>query len=105
MSASRQKQSTGTRIRRALSGLLLGMMVSAVGGSLWAIDPPPEGAEKGALVPLKTSSEATNELMQPVIRVIDPSGPSDTSWSWFNVGLSNQLKQASSATPVVLDAY
>ena len=105
MSVSLQKQSTGTRIRRALSGLLLGMMVSAVGGSLWAADPPSEGAEKGGLVPLRTSAEVTNEGLQPVVRVTDPSGPSDTSWSWFNVGLSNQLKQATSATPVVLDAY
>lgn len=105
MSVSRQEQSTGTRIRKALSGLLQGTMLLVLGGSLWAVDLPAPRTEQRVPVPLGTSAPETHEALPPVVRVTDLSGPSDTSWSWFNVGLSNQLKQAAGASPVVLDAY
>ena len=39
------------------------------------------------------------------IQVVEYSSGSDTAWSWFNVGLSNQLKQASSPNAQVVEAY
>ena len=96
-------------MRRALSGLLVVAMISAVGGSLWAVDRPVEKAAQAALISNETpdspSAVAVSEAFPPMVLDGDSSGPSDAAWSWFNVGLSNQLKQATGFTPIVLDAY
>ncbi len=109
MLVSRTLQSTETRMRRALSGLLVVAMISAVGGSLWAVDRPVEKAAQAALISNETpeapSVVAASEAFPPMVLDGDSSGPSDAAWSWFNVGLSNQLKQATGFTPIVLDAY
>ena len=109
MLVSRTLQSTETRMRRALSGLLVVAMISAVGGSLWAVDRPVEKAAQAALISNETpeapSVVAATEAFPPMVLDGDSSGPSDAAWSWFNVGLSNQLKQATGFTPIVLDAY
>ena len=109
MLVSRTDQSTGTLVRRSLSGLLVAAMVSAVGGVLWAVGSPVEKPAQPALIAEALdptpSSVAVGDAFPPMVQVPDSSGPSDASWSWFNVGLSNQLKQVAGSSPVLLDAY
>lgn len=40
-----------------------------------------------------------------VVKVVETAPPSDSSWTWFNVGLSNQLTGQVGSAPIALDAY
>jgi TPR repeat protein len=53
---------------------------------------------------LASAGIGSTEPLQTVQSVDSVSGP-DTSWTWFNVGLSNQLGQAAGTSSQVLDAY